>query len=106
MPRTAADDAEVPVDHDPAARQEDIAESAEAIEAQKAVRLDGLHDEPDLVQMRADHQSGMWLAAILHRGDVPIAIDVDPVCQSGHATLEILHEWLLEAGCAMQRGEI
>ena len=48
----------------------------------------------------------MRLPAILGRGDVTVAVDLDPVGEPGNAALEVLHERLLEAGSAVQRGQI
>src|SRR5437773_1650615 len=61
--RFRANDAEVAVDGNATTGQEGIRGAAKAIETQKAVRLDAFHDEPDLIEVSADHQLRPVLAA-------------------------------------------
>ena len=106
MAGLGADDTEVAVDGDAAAGQECIGGSAQAVEAQEAVRLDALHDEPDLVEVGADHQPGVVLAAAPGGRDVAVAVDLDGIRQARHALTEILDEGLLESGDAVEGDEI
>src|SRR5262249_24167568 len=101
-----ADDAEVAVDGDAPARQEGVGGSAQAIEAQKPIRLDALHDEPDLVEVGADHQPRSVLTSAAGRGDVAVAVDFHGVGQWLHAPTGILDEGLLESGSSVESHQI
>ena len=100
------DDAEVAVDGDAATGQERIRGAAQAVEAQEAVRLDALHDEPDLIEVGADHQHGAVLPAAPGGRDVAVAVDVHGIGHPVHALAEILDEGLLESGDAVEGDQI
>ncbi len=86
--------------------QERVGGAAEAVEAQEPARLDGLDDEPDLVEVGADHEPRVLVAAALGGGDVAVAVHVDLVGERAHALLEVLDERLLEAGRAVKRHQV
>ena len=106
VPRFRANDAEVAVDGNATTGQEGIRRAAKAIETQKAVRLDAFHDEPDLIEVSADHQLRPVLAAAPRGRDVAITVDVHGIRQSLHTLTEILDEGLLESGGAVEGDQV
>src|SRR5262249_5524052 len=66
-------------------------------EAEKAIRFDALHDEPDLVEVGADHQPRPVLASAAGSGDIAVAGDFHGLRQWLHPPTEILDEGVLES---------
>ncbi len=106
MTGLGADDAEVPVYRHPTTRQEGVGRPTQSVEAQEAVRLDPLDDEPDLVEVRAEHQLRAVLPAPPRGRDVAVAVDVHRVGQALDPLSEVLDERLLESRRAVERNEI
>jgi hypothetical protein len=79
------------------AQQERVSGAAEPVEAQEAGRLDALHDEADLVEVRAQHEARAVVAAALERRDVAVAVDIHLVNEAGDALAEVRDHGLFES---------
>src|SRR5215813_8301631 len=105
MPGLGSDDAEVAFHRDAPARQDAVSHAPDAVEAEEPALVDGFHDEPDLIEMRREHEPRPLLPAALDRRDVAIAIDLDIIGQTGDTLPEVFDELLLEPRHAVQRRE-
>src|ERR1700758_2005727 len=102
MTRYGADEPKSSVNLNLAATKDSITRAADTIKSKIPGRLNSLHDEPDLVHMRADHENRMIALAAPGTGDVSVAVDLDLVYDRLDAIPRIPDDGLFESRDAVK----